>query len=68
MITNCNNCAGPLNLHKDNCEYCGTYYKQPKVVDNTNYGPSLPLFPLLENYGILLKDPTKMINFKYSYD
>jgi len=58
MITNCDNCAGPLNLRKDNCEYCGTYYRQPEA----------HIFLLLENYGIILKDPIKMINFKYSYD
>jgi hypothetical protein len=58
MITNCNNCAGPLNPTIDKCEYCGTYHREPTIILNNEH--------LLSNIGMILKDPIKMINLVYS--
>ncbi len=27
--SHCKGCAGPLDPHKDNCNYCGVYFREP---------------------------------------
>lgn len=50
-LTNCCNCAAPINHNIGKCEYCGTFFRAKQ---NTYQGPTYDKIPATNNisFGI----------------